>query len=383
MEPAAVVVEPVVAPVVEPEPLPAAVVVEPVVAPVVEPDETEKKGFPWWILAVLGILVIAILLWHPWTVRTAASAPTAQPATAIATKTLVPTEPAVTQSAMTQDTATQTAQPANTPVAPVTDGKALAEQILGKTLPWPPETYASHQGEEGYPDICAGLCWDTSKLADGIMVNYGPNAGEEDITQSDASFGDGSTGPLELMRNGTVTTVVFANATDAQLEICAIGTLDGKPLTEVLGINEGECGKRVALSAGWHVIEGNANSPIAGFGVRYTANGWSGLTESQIVEYTGYWKIVGDTATWTGPSDIEIMMTPTLVQMMQNFDALHTVVFTTTMPGKVLFCNGTVSGSATLTSPDGACHMYEVPAGTFTYTGEARLSAGIGWQPAK
>lgn len=261
------------------------------------------------------------------------------------------------------------------------DGHALAEEAWGESLPEVPELYSAHAGEEGYPDDCAGLCWDMSKADRGVMLWYGPNMGEEDITQSDADFGNGDMGPLESMRTGKVTKVIFYNGKEAQLEVCAIGSLDGTPLTEVLGVNEGECGKRVALSPGWHVIEDNANSPIAGFGVRLTASGWAGMTEGQIVEYTGYWEISGDTATWTGPNDVEIMMTPAMVSMMQDFGTLKNVVFTTSKPGRILLCNGYVDGDANLESPDGSCQLFDVPTGTFTYTGEDRLSAGVSWQP--
>lgn len=276
------------------------------------------------------------------------------------------------------------------PVTGTTEGwsqneiKALIFNWTNEHVQWPPEPYSAHEGEEGYPADCAGLCWDTSHLADGIMVWYGPTSAEEDITQSDADFGNGNMGPLELMRTGEVTTVIFANTLPAQIEICAIGSLDGVPLTELLNLEEGECavpGKRLALKPGWHIVQDNANTPIAGFGVRYEANGWSGMTEEQILDYNGYWKVEGNTATWIGPEDIEIMLPPTLVANMQVWGTLTTVKFTTSQPGQVLFCNGSVDGTMDLESDDGACHLYDVPVGTYTYSGTARLSAGISWQP--
>lgn len=271
---------------------------------------------------------------------------------------------------------------ADTGDAPVGDGYDLAVEAWGESLPRVPELYSAHQGEEGYPDNCAGLCWDTSKVESrGVMRWYGPNNGEEDITESPAKFGNGTMGPLDLMRTGKVTKVIFYTRTEAQLEVCALGSLDGTPLTEILGVDEGDCGKRVSLAAGWHLIEGNANSPIAGFGVRYGASGWAGMTESQIVQYTKYWKIEGDTATWIGPDDVEIMMTPAMVSMMQDFDTLHNIVFTTKKAGRILLCNGYVTGDANLESPDGSCQYFDVGPGTYTYHGEARLSAGVSWQP--
>lgn len=269
----------------------------------------------------------------------------------------------------------------NAPVAAGSgDGQALAEAKWGEKLQWPPELYSAHAGEEGFPDVCAGLCWDTHKVSTGkVMLWYGPNAGEEDITQSDAKFGDGGKGPLDLMRDGDVNVVIFPITKEAQLETCAIGTLDGVALTTVLGIKQGECGSRVAIQPGWHVVENNANSPIAGFGVRYTVTGWAGMTEAKIPEYTKYWQITADTGTFNGPDEAEVLMTPAMVSMMQDFGVLKKIVFTKKVPGQILLCNGVVTGAATLSSPDGSCHYYAVGAGTFTYTGGPGLSAGASW----
>jgi hypothetical protein len=109
-----------------------------------------------------------------------------------------PTEAPTTAATQAPTTAAPAANSGSSNVSTsIGDGKALAESLLGKTLPWPPDKYVA--GKPGFPTTCAGLCWDLSKLAQGIMVHYGPNLGEEDITESPSNFGDGSTGPLELM----------------------------------------------------------------------------------------------------------------------------------------------------------------------------------------
>jgi hypothetical protein len=213
------------------------------------------------------------------------------------------------------------------------------------------------------------------------MMWYGPTDGSEDIPEADGNFGNSNPGPLDLMRTGKVTKVIFYLGKEAQLEVCAIGSLDGKPLSEVLNIKDGECGKCVAIAAGWHVIRDNANSPIAGFGIRFTGTGWADMSESQIIQYTSYWKISGDTATWVGPEGVEILMPPSMISMMQDFGTLKNIVFTTTTAGKILLCNGYVDGDANLSSPDGSCQFFGVPTGSFTYHGENRLSAGMSWQP--
>lgn len=384
----------------EPESLPELVNEEPAPAvvpareppPAREPEEPETadkhRSSAWaWMLVAIIFMATLILIGYLLGKGSNPQAANATPTPIVQLATEAPATEAVTQAVIevpaTEVPATQAATQAATEAAPVTDGKTLAESILGKTLPWPVPAYVADQ--PGFPQICAGLCWDKSKLDKGILVWYGPSDGSEDITQSDAPFGDGTTGPLELMRNGTVHTVIFANGLEAQMEVCAItdSKLDGKLIADWLkeaGITE-QCG-RFALPAGWHVVQDNMNAPIAGFGIRLSASGWASMTESKIITYTGYWKIDGKTAIWTGPDGIEILMTPAMVSMMQDYGNLTTVVFTTTQPGQVLFCNGTVSGDATLSSPDGACHLYNVPAGTFTYTGEKRTSAGISWQPA-
>lgn len=365
---------------------PAALPALPTPAPApAQPAPVTPSRLPNWVIPVILIVAVLLCVGGFWAVNKSNTSPAATPTKV--SPTTKPTE------AATQAPVVATKAPTNTPEATAqpteaatqvanTEGKAIAEQLLGKTLPWPPEPYSAHKGEAGFPDVCSGLCWNLDKVDQGVMLWYGPTSAEEDIAQSDAKFGDGQPGPLDLMRTGKVTHVVFANTMDAQLEVCAIGTLDGQPLTSLLGVKDGECGKRIAINAGWHVIEGNANSPIAGFGVRFTANGWSGMTESQIVTYTSYWSVSTDTATWKGPDGVEILMPPSLVAMMQDYGTIKKVVFTTSQTGKVLFCNGSVTGAATLNSKDGACHLYDVPAGTFTYNGEARLSAGISWQPS-
>lgn len=361
---------------------------------------TAARPIPWWVWVplIIGVAILLGIALQPLGQKMAdlvvpvSPTPTVAPTTQQITPTPgfhaepgftgAPTEAPTTAATQAPTTAAPAANSGSSNVSTsIGDGKALAESLLGKTLPWPPDKYVA--GKPGFPTTCAGLCWDLSKLAQGIMVHYGPNLGEEDITESPSNFGDGSTGPLELMTSGKVTKVIFANAVDAQLEMCAIGTLDGKPLTEVLGVAQGECGKRVALPAGWHVIEDNANSPVAGFGVRFTATAWASMSEDQIVKYNSYWSVSGDTATWKGPDGVEILMPPALVSMMQDFGTLKKVVFTTSTEGQILFCNGSVSGPANFDSKDGACHQYTVPAGTYTYSGEQRLSAGISWEPAK
>lgn len=233
-------------------------------------------------------------------------------------------------------------------------------------------------GGPGFPKDCAGMCW--NKEHKNYLVLYGPMDGSDDITESPKKFGDGTKSALDLMRDGDVTSVIFANKYDAQLEACAIGALDGVTMTQVLGVADGECA-RASLPIGWHVVEGNANSPVAGFGVRYTNVGWAGMTEKKVVEYTKYWKIISSTATWLGPNNVEILMVPSMVSMMQDFGSLTVVKFTTNISGTLLFCNGNVTGAAKLNSPDGACHLYEVGPGKFVYAGEKRTSAGISWQP--
>ena len=349
-----------------------------------DPKST-KKLITWGIIGLLVLLVVGYFGLNSLIKAVFPNAePTAEP-TAEVTEAPVVTEvteaPVVTE--VTEAAATPTPEPETTEVVATemaadtqTDGKALAEAILGETLPNQPEMYSA--GGDGFPEVCAGLCWDVSRLDQGIMKYYGPWDGAEDISQSDADFANG-TGPLELMRTGKVTTVVFYLGKEAQLETCALGTLDGQPLSDILSVKAGECGKRVAIEPGWHVIQDNANSPIAGFGVRFSATGWAGMSEAQIVEYTGYWKISGSTATWAGPDGMQIMMVPSMVSMMQDFGTLTEVVFTTTESGRVLFCNGSVTGDATLSSKDGSCQFFTVPAGTFTYHGEDRLSAGISW----
>ena len=182
------------------------------------------------------------------------------------------------------------------------------------------------------------------------------------------------------MRNGTITTVIFANDIEAQLEICAVGSLDGTPLTEILGVAEGECGKRIALQPGWHVIEGNVNPVIAGFGVRWTASGWATMTESDIIWYTSCWNISGDAATWTCGDDKPILMTPSMIDMMQNFGVLKHITWSTSNDGQILMCNGDITGSENIPT-DGSCRLHNVGPGTYTYNGDKRLSAGSGWYP--
>jgi len=373
-----------------------------------KPAITDNKLPTWvWIIVVAGFVIACIVLLVPFA-KSAANrliplAPTAAKTEALASTEALATETSAEQQAGTTETPVVTETPevaetkdsevssnftGNNEVSALTtepasndNGHTLAEQTWGEPLPDQPELYSSHTGEEGYPQNCAGLCWDTRKLDQGVMLWYGPNMGEEDITESDADFGNESMGPLELMRTGKIIKVIFYLGKEAQLETCAIGTIDGQPLSTILGINEGECGDRIAIQPGWHVIENNSNSPIAGFGVRFSASGWAGMTESQIVTYTGYWQITGDTATWVGPEGIEIMMTPSMVQMMQDFAVLKNVVFTTTQNGEILLCNGYVDGSSSLSSPDGSCQLFDVQAGSFIYHGENRLSAGVSWQP--
>ncbi|MFH0750064.1 MAG: hypothetical protein V1917_04115 [Candidatus Gottesmanbacteria bacterium] len=386
VEEQAVVETPVVIPEESETPQLVVEVIKPVVEPEhVEPEPAKSYRWLWWGVGLILVILVGILIFRGCSnATTPVATATARPTTiVVATKTLVPTS---TQAAATKTlvpTKPAVTQPANTSVAPVTDGKKLAESILGKILPWPVPAYVS--GKPGFPEICAGLCWDKFLLDKGILVWYGPSDGSEDITQSDVKFGDGTDSPIELMRNGEINTVIFANGLDAQMEVCAINgsTLDGKLIADWLkeaGITE-QCG-RFAIPAGWHVVKNNMNAPIAGFGVRLSASGWASMTEPQIVQYNKYWTIDGKTATWVGPKDVEVMMTPAMVSMMQDFGSLTEIVWTTTGKGTVLFCNGKVEGSIQLTSPDGACRVYNVPSGTFTYTGEQRTSAGISWQPA-
>lgn len=235
-------------------------------------------------------------------------------------------------------------------------------------------------GKPGFPATCGGLCWD--KHNKGVLTWYGSADGSEDITQSPDKFGDGSKGPLDLMRDGDVTQVFFPIQREAQIEVCGLkgATIDGEAISKLLGKNEGECG-RGTLKAGWHVVENLVNSRVAGFGVRFTASGWSGMTETKIVQFNKYWSVQGNKATWTGPDNSEILMVPSMVAMMQDFGVLKVISFTTKVPGQVLLCNGNVSGAANVSSPDGGCYWFDVPAGMFTYTGETRTSAGVSWRP--
>lgn len=286
--------------------------------------------------------------------------------------------------------------------------KVRAEKVWGESLPWPVESYSAHEGEDGYPQICAGLCYDTSKVStNGVMKWYGPSEGEEDISQSAEKFGNGTPGPLELMQTGKVTTVIFPLSRDsAKIEACALpgAKLDGVLLTNVLKtpdgqfVKEGECGVGV-IGKGWHTVEGSANSPVAGFGVRFVASQWASMDEAKVQAFTSFWTVQGDTATWNTQTvataeraskadtgSTEVLMTPSLISMMQDFRTLNKVVFGTNQDGKVLLCNGTLSSSAgkTWSSKDGSCKVYEVPAGTYTYvapSGNNRTSSGISWKP--
>lgn len=273
--------------------------------------------------------------------------------------------------------------------------RAYASAFWPEQLVWPVKAYVA--GGPGFPETCAGLCWDVRNMNvnDKVMLWYGPADGSEDITQSPEQFGNNTPGPLDLMRNGDVVAVLFPWMLEsAQFEACALpkSTLDGVPLTQILRmpngnlVAEGECG-RGTITQGWHVVEGSINSPVAGFGVRVTANAWASMNEEQVRLYTSYWEISNTNshvAIWRGPDGVEIFLPPSLVSAMQDFHLIDTVVFQTHQPGKVLFCNGAVLVPVELTSEDGACRIYEVPAGSFRYDAPNtvnRTSAGISWRP--
>lgn len=329
------------------------------------------------LLAIFGVWAVLSIIQVNWNRWVPASQPTALPTRIAQDPTARPTQ---------QATLRPTAMP-NTALTTTTlavDGKTLAESLLGEQLAWPVPVYQA--GGPGFPEDCAGLCWNTAHSS--TLLWYGPSNGEEDITQSSVEFGDGSKSAIDRMRDGDVQTVIFPVNREATVEICPRGTINSKPVVEYLreanaDYVTGECG-RFAIPAGWYVVQGNSSFEQAGFGVRFEASGWSSMEASQIRTYTGYWNFSSTTATWDGPSGVEVLMLPSMVQMMQDWKTLDTVTFTTTEDGIIMFCNGTVTGTRSISHQHGECEDHDVPAGNYTYTApnsNNRTSAGVSWQP--
>lgn len=248
------------------------------------------------------------------------------------------------------------------------DEKAITAHGVG-VLPLKP--YVS--GQPGYPEICDGLCWDFN--TPDLMVWYGKNAGEEDIRMSDRNLGDGTMSPVNRVRTGKVHTVVVGIAKPSSAEVCAIGTFDRVPLSQLLGKKEGECG-RIDVAPGWHIIENNADSMVAGIGFTFSGAGtWADPSLDQNKDLAACWNISGDTATWKCATNTNMRTTQEMKKAMEIDGTLKNLVFNPSVAGYLWLCNGYVDGTQTINS-DGACRNYPVSAGTYTYHGSTQTSTG-------
>lgn len=259
---------------------------------------------------------------------------------------------------------------------PAGDGKAIAEALLGYELPNTPAAYVA--GGPGMPNDCAGLCYNYDVAS--VAYWYGPNKGEENINQSPEELGDGSKSPIDRMRDGDVTAVIWYNAVDATLELCPIGTLDGVSLKDLVREATGkeECTNALPVKAGWHVIQDNVGE-VAGFTVQYLESGWTN-DPSRIRAYEACWSPSGTTATYTCKSGDEILVPPSLDSMVKIYQTIDTLIFTTDDAGRVWACNGSLDGMTIE-----KCDYYPVESGTHTYVAPDgnRTASVFGWQKSK
>lgn len=251
--------------------------------------------------------------------------------------------------------------------------KADASVASDVYMPFPPPVYVA--GGPGMPDNCAGLCW--NKETPGLLTWYGPNRAEENIFQSDVQFGDGTKSPIQLMRDGEVTTVKFATTVAGNLNVCPIGTLDGVALSTLIGAN---CSDDYIIQPGWHVIRDNVGE-FAGFGVEFHGVGWADPSTPKIQNLEECWIVRSGTATWDCDSGNEIILPPSLLEGMNQIHMIHTVKFETTVDGQFTnLCQGTVTGTVDIET-DGNCRSYYAPKGPYIYIPNPGVDNvnGIGW----
>ncbi len=233
------------------------------------------------------------------------------------------------------------------------------------------------------PQKCNGACWDVD-LAAGSMTWTGPIDGSEDITEDSKNFDGKDYSPLNLMIDGKVKVVNFEVKVDARMEVCPIGSLDGEKLEDLIKKAHGksECYNALPVKVGKHVLENNTGKN-SGFGVRFLRTGWS-ADEARITELELCWKVDGKTATWVCAGDVEILMPPSVVAMVQTFQVVDLIKFTTTVNGQVNMCNGELTGAAKSVKTDGSCKWTDIPPGTYTYHAPAaknRTASGVSWSP--